>query len=82
MIWSSWVIGWVLIKFHLVLKKTELVIFKSPRKVLSHKIKIKLTGQRLYPSNSVKNVGVSIDQFLHWHDQVNELQWDSIKPMY
>ena len=30
-------------------EKTELVIFKSPRKVLSDEIKIKLTGKRLYP---------------------------------
>ena len=54
-------------------EKAELVIFKSPRKVLSDEIKIKLTGKRLYPSNSVKYLGVSIDKFLHWHDQVNNI---------
>ena len=36
-------------KISLNVEKTELVIFKSPRKVLSDKIKIKLTGKRLYP---------------------------------
>ena len=36
-------------------------------------MKIKCTGQRLYPSNSVKHLGVSIDKFLHWHDQVNDI---------
>ena len=46
-------------------ENTELVIFKSPRKVLSDEIKIKLTGQRLYPSNSVKYLVVRIDRFLH-----------------
>ena len=54
-------------------EKTELVIFKSPRKVLFDEIKIKLTGKRLYPSNSVKYLGVRIDKFLHWHDQVNNI---------
>ena len=58
-------------KISLNVKKSELVIFKPPRKVLSDEIKIKLTGKRLYPSNSVKYLGVRIDKFLHWHDQVN-----------
>ena len=54
-------------------EKTELVIFKSPRKVLLDEIKIKLSGKRLYPSNSVKYLGIKIDRFLHWHDQVNSI---------
>ena len=70
MIRDSWIIGSVQIKFF---EKTELVIFKSPRKVLSHKIKIKLTGQRQYPSKSVKYLGLRINKFLHWHDQVNNI---------
>ena len=56
-----------------MLKKSELVIFKFPRKVLSDEIKTKLTGKRLYPSNSVKYLGVRNDKFLHWHDQVNNI---------
>ena len=36
-------------------EKTELVIFKSPRKVLLDEIKIKLSGKRLYPLNPVKS---------------------------
>ena len=60
-------------KISLNVEKTELVIFKSPRKVLSDEIKIKLNGKRLYPSNSVKYLGVRIDEFLNWHDQVNNI---------
>ena len=60
-------------KISLNVEKTELVIFKSPRKVLSDEIKIKLTRKRLYPSNSVKYLGLRIDKFLHWHDQVNNI---------
>ena len=61
------------IKFLFNIEKTELVIFKSPRKVLLDEIKIKLSGKRLYPSNSVKYLGIKIDRFLHWHDQVNSI---------
>ena len=42
---------------------TELVISKSPRIVLSDEIKVKLTGKRLYPSNSVKSLGVKMINF-------------------
>ena len=61
------------IKFPLMLNKTELVIFKSPRKVFLEEIKIKLSGKRLYPSNSIKYLGIKIDRFLYWHDQVNSI---------
>ena len=60
-------------KISLNVETTELVIFKSPKKVLSDEIKIKLTGKRLHPSTSVKYLGVRIDKFLHWHDQVNSI---------
>ena len=60
-------------KISLNVEKTELVIFKSPRKVLLDGIKIKLSGKRLYPSNSVKYLGIKLDKFLHWHDQVNSI---------
>ena len=52
-------------KISLNVGKTELVIFKSPSKVLSFQIKIKLNRKRLYSSNSVKYLGVRIDRFLH-----------------
>ena len=60
-------------KISLNVEKTELVIFKNPTKVLYDEMKIKLTGKRLYPSKSVKYLGVRIDKFLHWHDQVNNI---------
>ena len=56
-------------KISLNVEKTELVIFKSPRKVLSDEIKIKLTRKMFYPSNSVKYLGVRIDKFLPGHIQ-------------
>ena len=58
-------------KISLNVEKTELAIFKSPRKVLLDEMKIKLSGKRLYPSNSIKYLGVKIDRFLH--NQVNSI---------
>ena len=55
-------------KISLNVEKTELVIFKSPRKVLSDEIRIKFSRKRLYPSNLIKYLGVKIDIFLHWRD--------------
>ena len=52
-------------KISLNVEKTELVTFKSPRKLLLDEIKIKLSGKRLYPSNSIKYLGIKIDRFLH-----------------
>ena len=39
-------------KISLNVEKTEVVVFKSPRKVLSAETKIKLTGQRLCQTQS------------------------------
>ena len=60
-------------KISLNVEKTELVIFKSPRKILLDETKIKLVVKRLCPSNSIKYLGIKIDRFLHCHDQVNSI---------
>ena len=52
-------------KISLNVEKAKLVIFKSPKKALPVKIEMKFSGKRLYPSNSIKNLGVRIDRFLH-----------------
>ena len=51
-------------KISLNVEKTELVIFKSSRKVLMDEIKIKLSGKRLYLSDPVKYLGIKIDRFI------------------
>ena len=60
-------------KFSLNIEKTELVISKSPSKVLLDETKIKVSGKRLYPWNSIKCLDVKINKFLLWHDQVNSI---------
>ena len=51
-------------KISLNIKKTELVIFKSKRKQFDCEIKLKLSRKRLFPSDSVKYLGVKIDENL------------------
>ena len=47
-------------KISLNVKKTELAIFKHKKKKLECPVRIKLSRKRLYPSNSIKYLGVEI----------------------
>ena len=71
-------------KISLNASKTEIIIFRHPNKLITHKkrdestkckfkLKIKIDGQKLNPSIYVKYLGVLIDQHLSWKYQVNEL---------
>ena len=60
-------------KISLNVKKTEMTIFKSKQKKLEADLKIKLWGKRLYPTESVKYLGVKIDANLTWQHHVNDL---------
>ena len=53
-------------KILLNVKKAELVIFKHKNKKLECWVKIKHNGRRLCPSNSVKYLGLKIDEGLNW----------------
>ena len=60
-------------KISLNIKKTELVIFKHMNKKLEYPIKIKLSRKRLYPSKSVKYLGLKIDENLDWKVQTHDI---------
>ena len=60
-------------KLSLNVKKTELVIFKHKKKKLECPIRIKLSGKRLYPSNSIRYFGVKIDESLNWKDHIHDI---------
>ena len=57
---------------HLV-KKTEIVIFKSKLNKFEGYLKIKLCGKKLYPTEIVKYLGVKIDTNLSCQYHVNDL---------
>ena len=50
-----------------------MIIFKSKRKSFNDTVKIKLSGKRIYPTASVKYLGVKIDQHLTWQHHINDL---------
>ena len=50
-----------------------MVIFKFKQKKFEGDLKIKLSGKRLYPTESVKYLGVKIDTNLSWQYHVNDL---------
>ena len=60
-------------KISVNIKKTEMVIFKPKQKKFEGDLKIKLCGKRVYPTESVKYLGVKIDANLSWQYHVNDL---------
>ena len=63
-------------KISLHVSKTELIIFKPKRKPLDFNMKIKLNGKRLYPTDSVKYLGVKIDSKLNWKSLMVIKTWN------
>ena len=60
-------------KICLNVSKTEVVLLKSIRKQTETTFKLKLNGKRLYSTNSVKYLGIKIDENLNWRQQINKL---------
>ena len=50
-----------------------MVIFKSKQNKFEDDLKVRLHGKRLYPTESIKYLGVKIDANLNWQCQVNDL---------
>ena len=55
------------------MQKTELVIFKHQIKKLDYEVKIKLNRKRLYPTDSVKYLGIRIDKNLNQKHHVSDI---------
>ena len=57
-------------RLSLNVKKNELIIFRQKKKPLNYSVKLKLNGKRLFPTSSVKYLGVFLDQHLYWNKQL------------
>ena len=53
-------------KISLNTSKTELIVFRDPKKKSPYELKIKIDGKKLIPSTSVKYLGLYIDCHLNW----------------
>ena len=58
-------------KICLNVSKTELVLFK--KKQMDCDLKVKLNGQKIYETDSVKYLGIKIDKNLSWENQINNV---------
>ena len=59
-------------KISLNVSKTELTLFKPKMKNLDFNLKLKLNGKRLYPTKSVKYLGIKTDENLTWINHIND----------
>ena len=60
-------------KISLNVSKTELITFESRMKKIDFDLKLKLNGKRIYPTKSVKYLGIKIDESLTWNEHINDL---------
>ena len=60
-------------KIALNMSKTELVFFKPRKKQSDFDLNIKLARKSLYPTSSVKYLGIKIDSNLNWKDHQNSI---------
>ena len=60
-------------KSWLNISKTQVVLFKSSRKLTDAPWKLKLNRERLYPTNSVKYFGINVDENLNWKQQIYDI---------
>ena len=63
----------MLTKPHLMLKKNSSRNFQAKTKEIECPKRIKLTRKRLYPSNSVKYLGVKINENLNCKDHIHNI---------
>ena len=61
-------------KISLNASKTELIIFRDPRKKSSHDLKIEIDGKKLIPSRYVKYLGILLDCHFSWNEQDIDMQ--------
>ena len=53
--------------------KTEVVLFRHPKKKINYDLKLKLNGKKLELTESVKYLGVHLDSHLNWSKHIDVL---------
>ena len=50
----------------------QVALFKLSIKLTEFLLKLKVNGKRLYPTNSVKYLGINIDENIDWKQQISD----------
>ena len=61
-------------KISLNATKTEMIIFRKPGQKIPLNLNIRINGQRLYPTSSIKYLGIYLDEYLRGEAHINILQ--------
>ena len=61
-------------KIALNTNKTEIVLFRTPRKRITRKMNFRISGQNIELKSSAKYLGLVIDEFLNWKTQYTILR--------
>ena len=61
-------------KISLNASKTEMLIFRDPRKRIDFELKLTIDGKKIVPSRFVKYLGIYIDNFLSWQKQEQDMR--------
>ena len=54
--------------------KTELILFRKPLQAIPNNLKIKINGKKLYPTESIKYLGLHLDEYLDGSSHCTLLQ--------
>ena len=61
-------------KISLNASKTEMLVFRDPRRKIDYNLKIKIDGKKVTPSKFVKYLGIYLDNYLSWHQQEQDMR--------
>ena len=61
--------------------KTEIVLFRSPRKTVTRKMNFRISGQKIEPKSSAKYLGIILDEFLNWKTHYHILKTKLERPI-
>ena len=67
-------------KIALNVNKTDIVIFRSPRKQITKKMNFRLSGQKIRQKTCIKYLGILIDEHLLFKDHINFLKQKLNRP--
>ena len=61
-------------KISLNVKKTEIILFRSKKKaIINKKLNFRLSGEKITPTNSVKYLGIIMDEHLTWEKHIKTI---------